>query len=148
MTSPLLPPASCDVLVVGAGPAGSACAQWLARQGLDVVLVDQHDFPRDKVCGDGLIPDAHHALQRLGVLAEVMAQAQAAAHPDVLGIEAGGGDVSAAARFRMSSSCLRGSTASRPGTSTRPPRGPMQPTCAAAWACAITSASTPRRCSA
>ena len=80
MTQPLLPPASCDVLVVGAGPAGSACAQWLARQGLDVVLVDQHDFPRDKVCGDGLIPDAHHALQRLGVLGEVMAQARAVAH--------------------------------------------------------------------
>ena len=74
-----LPPA-CDVLVIGAGPAGSACAQWLARQGLQVVLVDQHDFPRDKVCGDGLIPDAHHALQRLGVYAEVMAQAQSASH--------------------------------------------------------------------
>ncbi|MBI5259841.1 MAG: geranylgeranyl reductase family protein [Burkholderiales bacterium] len=73
-------PARCDVLVVGAGPAGSACAQWLARQRLDVVLVDQHPFPRDKVCGDGLIPDAHHALQRLGVHAEVMAVAQAVRH--------------------------------------------------------------------
>ena len=51
-------------------------AQWLARHGLQVQLVDQHDFPRDKVCGDGLIPDAHHALQRLGVHAEVMAVAQ------------------------------------------------------------------------
>ena len=72
-------PARCDVLVVGAGPAGSACAQWLARHGVDVVLVDAHAFPRDKVCGDGLIPDAHHALQRLGVHSEVMAQAQAVA---------------------------------------------------------------------
>ena len=61
-------PAACDVLVVGAGPAGSACAQMLARAGLHVVLVDQHAFPRDKVCGDGLIPDAHAALRRLGVL--------------------------------------------------------------------------------
>jgi flavin-dependent dehydrogenase len=52
-------PSSCDVLVVGAGPAGSACAQQLARAGFKVLLVDQHDFPRDKVCGDGLIPDAH-----------------------------------------------------------------------------------------
>ena len=52
-------PARCDVLVVGAGPAGSACARVLARAGVDVVLVDQHAFPRDKVCGDGLIPDAY-----------------------------------------------------------------------------------------
>ena len=68
------------MLVVGAGPAGSACAQWLASRGLQVVLVDQHAFPRDKVCGDGLIPDAHHALQRLGVHAEVMAQARSVPH--------------------------------------------------------------------
>jgi geranylgeranyl reductase family protein len=73
-------PERCDVLVVGAGPAGSACAQWLARAGVDVVLVDQHDFPRDKTCGDGLIPDAHAALQRLGVHEEVMALAQRATH--------------------------------------------------------------------
>ena len=69
-------PSRCDVLVVGAGPSGAACAQFLARAGVDVVLVDQHDFPRDKVCGDGLIPDAHHALERLGVYAEVMAAAR------------------------------------------------------------------------
>ena len=74
------PPDSCDVLVIGAGPAGSACALWLARQGQRVVLVDQHEFPRDKVCGDGLIPDAHRALARLGLLGEVMARAQSAQH--------------------------------------------------------------------
>ena len=61
-------PAQCDVIVVGAGPAGSAAALTLARAGFDVVLVDQQAFPRDKVCGDGLIPDAHHALRRLGLL--------------------------------------------------------------------------------
>jgi geranylgeranyl reductase family protein len=93
MNLPALPPSSCDVLVVGAGPAGSACAQWLARQGLQVVLVDQHYFPRDKICGDGLIPDAHHALQRLGVHAEVMAQAQAVAHVGCIGPRGGRVDV-------------------------------------------------------
>lgn len=69
-------PSACDVLVIGAGPAGSSAAHWLARHGRDVVLIDQHDFPREKVCGDGLIPDAHTALQRLGLLDEVMARAQ------------------------------------------------------------------------
>jgi geranylgeranyl reductase family protein len=72
---PGLLPARCDVLVVGAGPAGSAAAQLLARAGRDVVLVDSQAFPRDKVCGDGLIPDAHRALARLGVLEAVMAEA-------------------------------------------------------------------------
>src|SRR6185437_15787672 len=69
-------PEHCDVLVVGAGPAGSAAAQLLARAGREVVLVDGQAFPRDKVCGDGLIPDAHHALGRLGVLDAVMAEAR------------------------------------------------------------------------
>jgi menaquinone-9 beta-reductase len=69
-------PRACDVLVIGAGPAGSACAQFLAAGGLTVLIADQHAFPRDKVCGDGLIPDTHAALRRLGVLDEVMALAQ------------------------------------------------------------------------
>lgn len=74
------PPQSCDVIVVGAGPAGSACAQQLARAGFAVVLADQHEFPRDKVCGDALIPDAHTALGRLGVYQQVMAVAERASH--------------------------------------------------------------------
>ncbi len=68
------------MLVVGAGPAGSACALWLARAGLDVLLVDQQAFPRDKVCGDGLIPDSHAALRRLGVYDEVQALARHVQH--------------------------------------------------------------------
>ena len=56
-----------DVLVVGAGPAGSAAAAWAARAGLDVVLVDAAVFPRDKTCGDGLTPRAIGELQRLGL---------------------------------------------------------------------------------
>ena len=93
MTSTPSAPASCDVLVVGAGPAGSACAQMLARAGFDVVLADQHGFPRDKVCGDGLIPDAHKALARLGVLDEVLARAQGASHVGCIGPRGGRVDV-------------------------------------------------------
>lgn len=73
-------PQACDVLVVGAGPAGSAAALTLARAGMSVVLVDRHAFPRDKVCGDGLIPDAHQALRELGVLSEVMQHAKRVSH--------------------------------------------------------------------
>lgn len=69
-------PERCDVLVVGAGPAGSACARVLAHAGRHVLLVDSQVFPRDKVCGDGLVPDTHAALRRLGVHERVMALAQ------------------------------------------------------------------------
>lgn len=89
----LTPPASCDVLVIGAGPAGSACATALAKAGHEVVLVDQHAFPRDKVCGDGLIPDAHRAFARLGVAAEVQAAAQQAHHVGCVGPRGGRVDV-------------------------------------------------------
>jgi geranylgeranyl reductase family protein len=60
-------PESTDVLVVGAGPAGSAAAAWAARHGLDVVLADAETFPRDKACGDGLTPRAIAELDRLGL---------------------------------------------------------------------------------
>lgn len=69
-------PEACDVLVIGCGPAGSACARTLALAGIDVVMVDSKVFPRDKTCGDGLVPDAHAALHRLGMLDEVMAKAK------------------------------------------------------------------------
>ena len=86
-------PTSCDVLVIGAGPAGSACAQTLSASGLDVLLVDQHDFPRDKVCGDGLIPDSHAALRRLGLYDEVAALAQPVQHVRCVGPRGGMVDV-------------------------------------------------------
>ena len=55
------------MLVVGAGPAGSAAAAWAARAGLDVLLTDAAVFPRDKTCGDGLTPRAVGELTRLGL---------------------------------------------------------------------------------
>lgn len=56
-----------DVVVVGAGPGGSATAYWAASAGLNVLLLDKASFPRDKVCGDGLTPRAVAELVRMGV---------------------------------------------------------------------------------
>ncbi|MBF6357557.1 geranylgeranyl reductase family protein [Nocardia higoensis] len=56
-----------EVLVVGAGPAGSAAATWAARAGRDVALTDAAVFPRDKTCGDGLTPRATKELELLGL---------------------------------------------------------------------------------
>lgn len=67
VTSTAPAPARTDVLVVGAGPAGSAAAAWAARSGRDTVLVDAAVFPRDKTCGDGLTPRAIGELARLGL---------------------------------------------------------------------------------
>lgn len=64
-----------DAVVVGAGPAGSACAAALAAAGHSVALLDGAPFPRPKVCGGGLIADALAALDRLGLLPEVRAAA-------------------------------------------------------------------------
>ncbi|TEX51922.1 MAG: FAD-linked oxidoreductase [Actinomycetales bacterium mxb001] len=58
---------STDLLVVGAGPAGSASAAWSARAGIDTVLLDAAEFPRDKPCGDGLTPRAIAELDALGL---------------------------------------------------------------------------------
>jgi geranylgeranyl reductase family protein len=60
-------PTGTDVLVVGAGPAGSAAAAWSARAGREVVLADAAVFPRDKTCGDGLTPRAMGELDQLGL---------------------------------------------------------------------------------
>jgi geranylgeranyl reductase family protein len=56
-----------DVIVVGAGPGGSTAAYHLARHGLDVLLLEKTEFPREKVCGDGLTPRAVKQLVKLGV---------------------------------------------------------------------------------
>jgi geranylgeranyl reductase family protein len=56
-----------DVVVVGAGPSGSAAAYHLSSAGIRTLLLDRQRFPRPKVCGDGLTPRAVRALTRLGI---------------------------------------------------------------------------------
>ena len=56
-----------DVVIVGAGPAGSSTAYHLATAGLDVLVLEKTHFPREKVCGDGLTPRAVKALTAMGV---------------------------------------------------------------------------------
>lgn len=67
-----------DVIVIGAGPAGSATAWHLARAGVSTLLLDKSDFPRDKVCGDCVSPRAQHYLARMGLLDVVAADAHEA----------------------------------------------------------------------
>jgi len=57
-----MPVRSCDALIVGGGPAGSTCARELVRAGLDVVVMDKHVFPRDKVCAGWITPPVVQAL--------------------------------------------------------------------------------------
>ena len=68
---PAAPYTACDVLIVGAGPAGSAAAFHAANRGYDVLLIDAATFPRDKTCGDGLTPRAMHELAALGVAHDI-----------------------------------------------------------------------------
>jgi geranylgeranyl reductase family protein len=61
------PDGEADVVVVGAGPAGSTTAYYLAQAGLDVLLLEKSRFPREKVCGDGLTPRGVKALVAMGI---------------------------------------------------------------------------------
>ncbi len=69
-----------DVLVVGAGPAGSSAAYHLARQRADVLLVDRFAFPRDKRCGDGIVTAALEELALMGIADEVQARYSVSSH--------------------------------------------------------------------
>ena len=64
-------PADFDVVIVGAGPAGSATAAHLAARGARVALVERATFPRPKPCAEYLSPDTVAALDRLGALAAI-----------------------------------------------------------------------------
>ena len=63
-----------DVAVVGAGPAGAAAALFAARRGRHVVVLEKQAFPRDKPCGEGLMPSGRLPLRELGLEAIVSAQ--------------------------------------------------------------------------
>jgi geranylgeranyl reductase family protein len=56
-----------DVLVIGAGPAGSTAAYWLAQHGHRVTVLERRDFPRSKACGDALTPRAVQQLDDMGL---------------------------------------------------------------------------------
>jgi geranylgeranyl reductase family protein len=56
-----------DVVIVGGGPSGSACAYWLAQAGWAVCLVEKKHFPREKTCGDGLTPRSVYQLSEMGL---------------------------------------------------------------------------------
>ena len=61
-----------EVIVVGAGPSGSAAAAALAQKGRDVLLIDRGAFPRDKTCGDGIPASAIEELYELGMKEKIL----------------------------------------------------------------------------
>ena len=74
-----------DAVVVGAGPAGSATARFLAQAGARVLLLDRAQFPRDKPCSEYLSPQSTRVLERLG--ADVVAAVEAAAPAHLYGMK-------------------------------------------------------------
>jgi flavin-dependent dehydrogenase len=74
-----------DVAVVGAGPAGAAAALFAARRGHRVIVFDKQDFPRDKPCGEGLMPGGRPVLRELGLEGEVVSDGA----PPLRGIQFG-----------------------------------------------------------
>ena len=73
-----------DVVVVGGGPSGAACAYWLAEAGHDVLLLEKKQYPREKTCGDGLTPRSVKQLEDMG-LGDKLAE-----HHRVIGLRSGG----------------------------------------------------------
>jgi len=68
----MTPSGTYDVAIVGAGPAGGACAITAARRGCRVALIERGRFPREKVCGDCLNPSAIPTLENLGIYRSIL----------------------------------------------------------------------------
>lgn len=60
-----------DAIIIGAGPAGSTCALYAAKHGLNILLLDKKGFPRDKICGDAISGKSVKYLRELGLLGEL-----------------------------------------------------------------------------
>ena len=78
-----------DVIIAGAGPAGSSAAIHLVRRGVRVLLVEQKKFPRAKLCGEFISPECQRHFENLGV-AEAMSSAQPAALTETVFYSSGG----------------------------------------------------------
>src|ERR1700694_1101212 len=68
----VMPALDADVAVVAAGPAGAAAALFAARRGHRVIVFDKQDFPRDKPCGEGLMPGGRPVLRELDLEDDVV----------------------------------------------------------------------------
>ena len=108
-----------DVIVVGAGPGGSAAAYHLAARGARVLLLDKAVFPREKVCGDGLTPRAVTALDEMGVLEHLLPIAQPISGVAVTAPDGRG--VTATVPAPMAPTGGSSVAAERPGPQGRPP---------------------------
>ncbi|NBV41473.1 geranylgeranyl reductase family protein [bacterium] len=82
-----------DAIVVGGGPAGTNAAIAIAKQGFRVAMIDWRPFPREKVCGDGLIADSLHHLKTIGLYDEITAMAQPISTLSIYGPSRGRVDV-------------------------------------------------------
>src|SRR5215207_5298465 len=96
---------SFDVIIAGAGPAGSSAAIHLARKGVRVLLVEQKKFPRAKLCGEFISPECQKHFENLGV-ADAMSASQPAAITETVFYSTGGHHITVPSSWFGMSSAL------------------------------------------
>ena len=96
---------SFDVIIAGGGPAGSSAAIHLARNGIRVLLVEQKNFPRPKLCGEFISPECQKHFDNLGVTATISA-CQPAALTETVFYSAGGHNITVPSSWFGSSAAL------------------------------------------